>query len=297
MRSGRDVINSRDLPQHLDRLQRARTAGRVHRRGDDQPAGAQHGSAPASCRRGTCAALSTCCATNDLIWNYVVSSWLMGEEPPAFDLLSWNADSTRMPAEMHSFYLRSCYLENQLARGVMELAGQRLDRRSGRPGPLLPGRRAGPHRPLAERVRGRPDCRPARSGSCCRTPGHIAGIVNPPRPKSLHRVVESGELPAEPRRVARTRPTTHRATWWEDWASWISARAGGLGKPPRMGSAGTGRSRMPRATYVRGGRERPSAPLIRIEDHACRSPCPRPSSPAGPRASARRSPCGWPVKG
>jgi polyhydroxyalkanoate synthase len=50
---------------------------------------------------------------NDLIWNYVVSSWLMREEPPAFDLLSWNADSTRMPAEMHSFYLRSCYLENQ----------------------------------------------------------------------------------------------------------------------------------------------------------------------------------------
>ena len=64
---------------------------------------------------------------NDLIWNYVVSSWLMGEDPPAFDLLSWNADSTRMPAEMHSFYLRSCYLENQLARGAMELAGQRLD--------------------------------------------------------------------------------------------------------------------------------------------------------------------------
>ena len=65
--------------------------------------------------------------TNDLIWNYVVSSWLMGEEPPTFDLLSWNNDSTRMPAEMHTFYLRSCYVENELARGVMELAGQRLD--------------------------------------------------------------------------------------------------------------------------------------------------------------------------
>ena len=65
--------------------------------------------------------------TNDLIWNYAVSSWLMGEEPQAFDLLSWNNDSTRMPAEMHSFYLRSCYVGNELARGVMELAGQRLD--------------------------------------------------------------------------------------------------------------------------------------------------------------------------
>ena len=64
---------------------------------------------------------------NDLIWNYVVSNWLMGQEPPAFDLLTWNADSTRMPADMHSFYLRSCYLENQLAKGEMEMAGQRLD--------------------------------------------------------------------------------------------------------------------------------------------------------------------------
>ena len=64
---------------------------------------------------------------NDLIWNYVVSSWLMGEPPPAFDILAWNADSTRMPADMHSFYLRCCYVENQLARGEMELAGTRLD--------------------------------------------------------------------------------------------------------------------------------------------------------------------------
>ena len=67
---------------------------------------------------------------NDLIWNYVVNNWMKGEDPPAFDLLTWNADSTRMPAEMHSFYLRSCYLENQLARGVMEIAGETLNIKS-----------------------------------------------------------------------------------------------------------------------------------------------------------------------
>ena len=60
---------------------------------------------------------------NDLIFNYVVSNWLMGEAPPAFDILSWNADSTRMPARMHGFYLRSLYVKNQLARGELELAG------------------------------------------------------------------------------------------------------------------------------------------------------------------------------
>jgi hypothetical protein len=63
---------------------------------------------------------------NDLVFGYVVSNWLMGERPPAFDILAWNADSTRMPAAMHSFYLRSLYQRNELARGEMELAGRRL---------------------------------------------------------------------------------------------------------------------------------------------------------------------------
>src|SRR5271166_3939088 len=63
---------------------------------------------------------------NDLIFGYVVSGWLMGQDPPAFDILAWNADSTRMPAAMHSFYLRCLYIGNELAQGVMALAGQRL---------------------------------------------------------------------------------------------------------------------------------------------------------------------------
>jgi polyhydroxyalkanoate synthase subunit PhaC len=172
---------------------------------------------------------------NDLIWNYVVSNWMMGEEPPAFDLLSWNADSTRMPADMHSFYLRSCYLENQLARGEMELAGQRLDLgtvdqdlyflaaeqdhiapwRSSYRGALLP---AG-------------DVRFVLSNS-----GHIAGIVNPPNPKSIHRVVESGApLPADPEEWLAN-AQTHPTTWWEDWANWIAQRAGAMQEPPPMGS-------------------------------------------------------------
>jgi polyhydroxyalkanoate synthase subunit PhaC len=173
--------------------------------------------------------------TNDLIWNYAVSSWLMGEEPPAFDLLSWNNDSTRMPAEMHTFYLRSCYVENQLARGVMELAGQRLDLekvdqdlyflsaeqdhiapwRSAYAGARLPGGQV----------------RFVLSNS-----GHIAGIVNPPSPKSIHHVVEGDQpLTADPDQWLAA-ATTHRMTWWEDWAKWIGARAGGMRKPPRMGS-------------------------------------------------------------
>ncbi|HET9778539.1 MAG TPA: alpha/beta fold hydrolase [Propionibacteriaceae bacterium] len=173
--------------------------------------------------------------TNDLIWNYAVSSWLMGEEPPAFDLLSWNNDSTRMPAEMHTFYLRSCYVENQLARGVMELAGQQLDLekvdqdlyflsaeqdhiapwRSSYAGARLPGGKV----------------RFVLSNS-----GHIAGIVNPPSPKSIHHVLEGEQpLPADPDQWLAA-ATTYPMTWWEDWAKWVAARAGAMRKPPRMGS-------------------------------------------------------------
>jgi polyhydroxyalkanoate synthase subunit PhaC len=173
--------------------------------------------------------------TNDLIWNYAVSSWLMGEEPPAFDLLSWNNDSTRMPAEMHTFYLRSCYVENQLARGVMELAGQRLDLGridqdlyflSAEQDHIAPWRSAyaGARLPAG-------NVRFVLSNA-----GHIAGIVNPPSPKSIHRVLERGQpLPANPADWLAA-ATTHPRTWWEDWAEWIAARAGAKRKPPPMGS-------------------------------------------------------------
>ena len=64
---------------------------------------------------------------NELIWNYVVENYLKGKEPMPFDLLTWNSDSTRMPAANHSFYLRNCYLDNKLAKGEMVVANVKLD--------------------------------------------------------------------------------------------------------------------------------------------------------------------------
>src|ERR1041385_9184120 len=65
--------------------------------------------------------------SNDLIWPYVISNYLKGKKPYPFDLLYWNSDSTRMPAANHSFYLRNCYLENKLSKGLMVIDNERLD--------------------------------------------------------------------------------------------------------------------------------------------------------------------------
>ena len=64
----------------------------------------------------------------NLIWSFVINNYLLGEEPFPFDLLFWNSDSTRMPAAMHSFYLRKMYLENKLIKpGGIELASTPID--------------------------------------------------------------------------------------------------------------------------------------------------------------------------
>jgi polyhydroxyalkanoate synthase len=169
---------------------------------------------------------------NDLIWNYVASNWLMGEKPPAFDILSWNADSTRMPAAMHSFYLRSCYLENQLAEDKMSLAG--VDLHLGKitadayivaavEDHIAPWRSSYMTTGLL----------PVPTRFVLTSAGHIAGIVNPPGPKARHWT--NDELVDDPD-AWRAEATEHQGSWWEDWTEWIKTRAGRRHQPPAMGS-------------------------------------------------------------
>src|ERR1700727_848444 len=124
---------------------------------------------------------------NDLIFSYVVSNWLMGKRPPAFDILAWNADSTRMPAAMHSFYLRSLYIRNELARGELELAGQQLSLSDVKSDSYVVGAVHDHIVPWttsyqATRLLGG-TVRYALSNG-----GHVAGIVNPPGPKAWYTV-------------------------------------------------------------------------------------------------------------
>jgi polyhydroxyalkanoate synthase len=170
---------------------------------------------------------------NDLIWNYVASNWLMGKDPPAFDILTWNADSTRMPANMHSFYLRYCYQENQLAKDEMTLAGR----------PLLLGK-IGADVYIVGAVEDHiapwttSYATTRLLGGHCRyvltSSGHIAGIVNPP--DSKRRYWTNDELPDDPHEW-RAAATPHEGSWWEDWTTWMAQRSGKRIKPPSVGSA------------------------------------------------------------
>jgi polyhydroxyalkanoate synthase len=170
---------------------------------------------------------------NDLIFNYVISNWFMGKQPPAFDILAWNSDSTRMPAPMHSFYLRACYVENKFAKGELTLAGHRLDLKDVDQDVYVVAA-INDHIVLwtssyatTRHVTG--DVRFVLSSG-----GHIAGIVNPPGPKAWYEV-SKGANP-ETAQDWRAAATNKRGSWWEDWARWGAKRAGPLVDPPRVGS-------------------------------------------------------------
>jgi polyhydroxyalkanoate synthase len=159
---------------------------------------------------------------NELIWSFFVNNYLKGKEPMPFDLLVWNADSTRMPAANHSFYLRNCYLENNLTRGRMVVGGKKLDL-------------SDVTIPIYELATREDHIAPAKSvflgaqffGGAVRYvlagSGHIAGVVNPPdKPKYQY---WTGEAPkgafAEWVKAATESP----GSWWPDWAAWIAGQA------------------------------------------------------------------------
>jgi polyhydroxyalkanoate synthase len=170
---------------------------------------------------------------NDLIFSYVVNNWLLGNKPPAFDLLVWNKDSTRMPARMHSQYLRSCYLHNEFARGEFEVDGQRLN----------PAKididtyvLAAVDDHIVPWVSGYKTTQLFGGANrfVLSTSGHIAGIVNPPGPKAKHWTNDAH--PADPLEW-KDNATLQTGTWWEDWTKWIAKQGGPkVAAPAKLGN-------------------------------------------------------------
>jgi len=162
-----------------------------------------------------------------------VSTWLLGETPPAFDILAWNADNTRMPAKMHSFYLRSFYQQNQLARGELEVLGERLALSDIKNSTYIVGAINDHIVPWPSSYKSvhllGGDVRFILSSG-----GHIAGIVNPPTPKAWYETNSSQPLTPQAWRADASRSA---GSWWEDWTDWSLARAGAMVEPPAVGSS------------------------------------------------------------
>ena len=170
---------------------------------------------------------------NDLIWSNVVNNYLLGKEPPAFDLLYWNADGTRMARVAHSFYLRNTYLENNLIKPKkIVLKGVPLDLKQihldiyavgAEQDHIVPWKSAWRISQLASGK-----VRFVLGGS-----GHIAGIINPP---SKGKGYWTNEKPVKTADEWLESAMQHKGSWWADWLEWLGPRSGEQGVPPSMGS-------------------------------------------------------------
>ncbi len=172
--------------------------------------------------------------SNDLIWSCVVNNYLLGKDPMPFDLLYWNADATRMPAGVHSFYLRECYLNNKLAHGNMVLDGVPIDLKkvtvpvynlaarddhiAPLPSVFMLGDYFGGETTLVV------------SGS-----GHIAGVVNPPVTKKYQYWTNSEHRDSPEEWMATATETP--GSWWPHWLEWITPKSGARVKPPIPGES------------------------------------------------------------
>jgi polyhydroxyalkanoate synthase len=176
--------------------------------------------------------------SNDLIWSNVVNNYLLGQKPPAFDLLYWNADGTRMARDAHSFYLRNTYLENNLIKpGKVKIKGRPIDLSKikgeiyavgAEKDHIVPWYSAWKISQLTT----------AETRFCLANSGHIAGMINPPsRGKGKHWVNEGGDAgSATSAEEWRKNATEHQGSWWEDWTNWLGPRSGKKVAPPSMGS-------------------------------------------------------------
>lgn len=163
---------------------------------------------------------------NDLIWSFVVNNYLLGNDPFPFDLLYWNDDPTRMPAKMHSYYLRNMYLENNLAKkDKLTLLGEKVDV-SLIEQPIYMVSAINDH---------------ITPWTSCFAPmhkmkgditfvlgkaGHVAGVVNPPSSgKGMFWEAKVGDKDNNPEKWLKT-AKQHDGTWWTGWQKWITKQSG-----------------------------------------------------------------------
>jgi polyhydroxyalkanoate synthase subunit PhaC len=160
----------------------------------------------------------------DLIWNYVTSNYLLGEDYPQFDLLHWNGDTTNLPADWHRAYLQQLYRENRLVQpGGITIDGTPVDLRlvktpsyvqAGREDHIAPAQSVWK---ITHHFTG--PLRFVLAGS-----GHIAGVVNPPEAGKYQYWTNEAKVETLEQFVAGATET--KGSWWPDWISWIKGISG-----------------------------------------------------------------------
>nr|WP_115935467.1 class I poly(R)-hydroxyalkanoic acid synthase [Aestuariispira insulae] len=162
---------------------------------------------------------------NDLIWSFVINNYLMGKQPFPFDLLYWNSDSTRMPAAMHSFYLRKMYVENRLMEpGGIILDNVPIDLTTIKTPTFVLSTKEDHIAPWKSTYSAvKTYAGPVKfvlAGS-----GHIAGVINPPSDKMKYGYWTSTKKTADPQ-AWLDGATQNDGSWWPEWQKWIARKAG-----------------------------------------------------------------------
>jgi polyhydroxyalkanoate synthase len=179
--------------------------------------------------------------SNDLIWSKMVRNYLMGERRPMIDLMAWNADATRMPAKMHSEYLRRLFLDNDLAEGHYEADGRPVSLRDIRV-PVFAvstiSDHVAPWRSVYK-IQAQTDTDVTFVLS---NGGHNAGIVSPPgHPRRHHQIAthKEDETHLDPD-AWQASAVHHEGSWWPCWRDWLADRSGAPVKPPGLGASRKG---------------------------------------------------------
>ncbi|KQV28032.1 poly(3-hydroxyalkanoate) synthetase [Rhizobium sp. Root1203] len=158
---------------------------------------------------------------SELIWPYVINNYLKGQEPMPFDLLFWNADSTRMAAANHAFYLRNCYLKNALTKGEMVLDGQNVSLKAVKI-PIYNLATREDHIAPAKSVFVGSQFFGGKVDFVLAGSGHIAGVVNPPD-KKKYQYWSGGPVRGDYEAWLGTAEET-AGSWWPHWQTWIEAK-------------------------------------------------------------------------
>lgn len=174
--------------------------------------------------------------SNSLIWHYYVHNYLYGEDLPAFDVLFWNMDSTRLPQAMHAFYLRAFYLENKLSKPNELIIGNRTLDLSKITQPLYDVATEQDHiAPWKETFK---KC--AQISSPIRevlaTSGHILGIISPPVNPPKRRYWVGDATGASDPLEWQKQQSKVQGSWWDDWKIWLADQCGTLQNPPTTGN-------------------------------------------------------------